>query len=156
MMKKLLFISVLLAFGLTSFCQPNPVEGDYRTKDSGSWYSVSNWETYSSGSWIPATSLPNPGGSNPPTAITILDGHTMHLNDDSGSDMSFKSKLVVNEGGEVKLGATVENLTIEFDSDSTIINGIYSYYNTGSNYPVSIKLLGNTKMIINGILTTDN
>src|SRR6185369_6321443 len=47
--------------------------GDYRSKATGNWNSISTWEIYSGGSWIAASASP----SSSDAVITILTGHTV-------------------------------------------------------------------------------
>ncbi|WP_218026528.1 hypothetical protein, partial [Flavobacterium flevense] len=72
-MKQKYLLLLFIVFNLIgSYAQVN---GDFRSKSSGDWESVSSWETWSGGLWINATSYP--GQINGTYAITINTGNTI-------------------------------------------------------------------------------
>ncbi|HPI54426.1 MAG TPA: hypothetical protein PLU10_07005, partial [Chitinophagaceae bacterium] len=68
--------SLILIFILCKFSLNAQTNGDYRSKQSGIWSTVSNWETYNGSSWIAATTFP----TNMNGVITILSSHSMSVN----------------------------------------------------------------------------
>lgn len=97
----------------------------YRSKQTGTWETVANWEQYNGSSWVAATSYPGEisnGCSNP--MVTIQSGHTMSLdagviiipnltvadnatvNVDVAANLSVSSTLTINKtttGGKIQV-----------------------------------------------------
>jgi hypothetical protein len=106
-------VIILLIFCFRSaFAQ---TETDYQTINSGSWNSLSIWEIYEGGQWIPAVVTPD----YTVNSITIRTGHTVSIN----------SNLTVDQT-EVAAGGVLQhdsgNLVINNGTgDDLIVNGTF-------------------------------
>jgi len=96
-MKKLFTILFSLLF-LTSFAQIN---GDYRSKASGTWLTPATWETFNGTSWVDATVPPNPiSGMTSDNTITITTPNSVTYALADGS-YTFLPKLTVESGASL-------------------------------------------------------
>ncbi len=86
---------VCLVF-LTGNAQNN---GDFRSKESGSWKDKQTWEKYDNGSWENTNSAP---GNEPEATITIRQGHTVEFDASSAQVLN----LIVENGGQLYRNST--------------------------------------------------
>lgn len=110
-MKKTLLIVSILFLSVGIFAQ---AEGDYRTAVSGFADAVSTWETFESGSWVAASSIP--GSTND---VTVLSGHTLDV---GGSSSISIHNLTVESGAVVtssdhNRSVTIYGATVLVDGD---------------------------------------
>jgi hypothetical protein len=146
--RTILLMSVFVIFGaLTAFSQST---GDYRSVVTGSWDTLSTWETYNGSAWVPATVYPN----DSTTSVTISAGDTVTFNAsprrtwnltvEAGGMLYAKTgntttnrylrvygALIQNDG---QIGAAVDGLGLEFKSQVTLQGG-------GTNYICRIRPL---------------
>ena len=113
MKKNILFISILLLW----YFHSNAADGDFRTKASGNWNSVSTWQRHNGSTWVDATYTPSYTDQD----ITILAGYSVTITDPVTVDqVNVKGTLTLNSG---------VTLTVN-DGTGTDI----SVSNTSSNY----------------------
>lgn len=106
-MKKILICFLLLSFlpAIKVFSQyPVPVDGDYRSFNSGNWNVASNWEKYSSvgKKWVTSTTSPSVTGLA--KTVTIMPGHTIDATSNITSS-STSANIIVSEGGTLNMNA---------------------------------------------------
>lgn len=80
-------------------CEVAPVDGDYRTVDSGAWSSIAIWEVYSGGAFGPAAVPPSAASGT----ITVRSPHVVSVNAPTVAD-----QLVVSSGGVVSQTSTLQ------------------------------------------------
>jgi len=97
--------------------------GDYRSKASGYWSSISTWETYNGTSWVNASAAP----AQTDGAIEIMPGNTVTISAD----------------------VTADQITIDSAATVVINSSRYLYTNNGTG----TDLVVNGTLNINGYLT---
>jgi hypothetical protein len=132
--------------------------GDFRSKQNGTWTSVSTWEQYSGGVWVAATTFPNSSSSD----VTIQPGNTIIV--DGTGPYALKNLIVSSSGklysnntstatniylsvfGNILCNGTLgnaplnDNLAFNIEGSTCIISGsgnfttsrLRKYYNTNS------------------------
>ena len=113
-MKKLFTIVAFVFSAIYLVNAQTPEAGDYRSKASGDWNTVSNWETYSTSSgWTNAGS--KPGSSR---NVTIKDGTTITLSTtntcknltiENGGTLDATVSSSIRVGGVSAMNATLQN-----------------------------------------------
>ncbi|WP_278036070.1 HYR domain-containing protein [Flavobacterium nitratireducens] len=121
MKQNYLFLFLLLFSLVNSFGQ---VDGDFRSKTSGNWESISSWEIYSGSSWIDATTFP--GQISGSYNITITTGNTISIT----SNMSTLSMGNINIIGTLNLNPSSSPNTINLLTNTLNINGGVLNFNT--------------------------
>ncbi len=99
-MKKLLLTVLLFAFALVGFSQ-TPTDGDYRSKASGTWSTIANWQVRSGGTWANAAVVPTAANS-----VYIQDVHTITVD---VANANCKD-LQINITGGVAIGTNILNV----------------------------------------------
>jgi hypothetical protein len=120
-----IFITASAAFNNTS----GQSNGDYRSRQSGTWNVNTTWEKYQGGNWI-SPSNDFPALTNIRTRITIQNGHTVTGNGNIRSQSS-SAYLQINQGGTLNMGTYY----------------IRSSNATGSRFPA---------IVVNGTLNTSS
>src|SRR5689334_19554480 len=103
---------LILAVLFFSLAMSGQATGDYRSKTSGNWDSLTSWDYYDGNTWVPATDYP--GYTTDTGTVTITNGSNITLN--TNITNSFP-KLVVGE-----------DATADASSQGTLtVNGIYTF-----------------------------
>jgi hypothetical protein len=112
-------------FSLLCFTASAQTAGDYRSVASGTWATVANWQTYSGGAWIAATTAPN-SASN---VITIQSPNTISIAASVTAD-----QIIVDPGATLSTtGGAGVILTIANGTGVDLtINGTFQESATGS------------------------
>lgn len=114
-----------------------PLTGNYRSTGSGSFSTLSNWETQVGDCWEAATELPSVSSNN----IIIRNGHTITINNAVNAD-----QIIIEPSGtlDINNGAT---LTLSDGPGSDlVVNGTFNLNNNGT-------LTGNGVVLVNGSAT---
>lgn len=123
---------------------PNPITGDYRSKQSGDWTALSTWERWDGTTWVnPAPDYPVYNNSG---TTTILNGHTVTvaatLANGSGyihlTKINAGGQLIVNNGASLNLAndGSLSTTDLQVDGALTVLGGLFT------NGNVSVQLNG--------------
>ena len=124
-MKKVLLFLALLVVCKVGFGQ---VDGDFRTKQAGSWFTSSNWEIYQDGlGWVVASTSPRNVSNN-----TVTINHNMLM---SSSNASLSTLLVLSGNLTIYSGRELDiSTTLTLNSGSIInVDGTLRIYSSFSN-----------------------
>lgn len=118
--------ALVFVFSFTLLIGTSFSQFHYRTVASGNWGTVSTWEYFTGGSWIPAIATPN----NNDSTITIRNGHTVTVFAPVTVD-----QVTIDVGGTLQNNAgvqiTINNSPIAVGSDF-IVNGTFIENGTAS------------------------
>lgn len=94
-----LFVFALIVyFNFSNRHEAYAATGDYRTKATGNWNSISIWERYNGSNWVAASASP----SNTDNAIAIRNGHTVTVTANATVD-----QVDINSGGQLILNSGI-------------------------------------------------
>ncbi|TVQ82407.1 MAG: hypothetical protein EA393_16645, partial [Bacteroidetes bacterium] len=71
------FLLLVTVFSSIQFTLSAQSVNDFRTKDNGNWFTVSNWERFDGSNWTDATY--RPGGAQPTGHVVILEEHSIQI-----------------------------------------------------------------------------
>jgi hypothetical protein len=101
-MKKIIFYLFLLFFILSiPVLGQTPVNGDYRSLQSGNWNIKENWEKYNGSTWIAASEFPPISGLT--KKVTIVSGHIIDATNSITSN-SGTAEIFVATNGTLNMG----------------------------------------------------
>ena len=113
MKKKYLFIILLFTISLSSFGQSI---GDFQSITSGTWSSISSWQTWN-GAWLPATSYP--GQFTGTNSVTIQAGHTITI----ASNLTTLFMGIITVKGTLTVNPAPSPNEINLDTKNLTIDG---------------------------------
>ena len=120
-MKKKYFTLILLLF--STFFIFGQIAGDYQSSSSGTWSTISSWETFDGTSWVAATEYPGQSTGN--NTVTIQSGHIItiatNLTTQNMGDVIVNGTLDLDPGSnpwEVTLNAS----SIDINGASAILD----------------------------------
>jgi hypothetical protein len=113
--------------------------GDYRTKASGDWSSISTWEKYNGSGWINATVAPTSADG----MIEIISGHSVTITSSVIAD-----QVVIDDGGMLTNSGGTFTIVNGIGTD-IIVNGLWNI-----DSPVTIS--NDATGVISGLTFCDN
>jgi hypothetical protein len=149
MMKKLLLTCMLFAIATMGFAQ-TPTNGDYRSKATGNWSLVSNWQVRSAGTWADATVAPTATNN-----VYIQEAHIITVD---VANVNCKD-LNINLNGVATIGTNILNVSgkIRAYSGTADISGLDgTYTGTSSTTPASTMITNTLPGILKFIGATRN
>ncbi len=128
-------------------------QNDYRTFQSGDWFSPETWEVYTGDSWVLSASIPDAATSN---QIRICTGHTISVSDNITID-----QMLVEAGGAINLASnktiTVnDGVGVDLVVDGILrINGDANQNSIGVTGIGKVQITGDCYWYSGGITNTD-
>ncbi len=128
---------IYFQFGKSEKAYALPSNGDYRSKQSGSWGTATNWEKYQGGNWTTPSSAPTSSDG----LIEILSGHTMTVAASVTAD-----QILVDAGGTLAVSTGTLTLNNGTGTDITI-NGSMTVSSTVTMSNSSTIILAGTETV---------
>ncbi|MBK0382361.1 T9SS type A sorting domain-containing protein [Pedobacter sp. SD-b] len=135
-MKKLLLFLMLFAFATMGFAQ-TATDGDYRSKATGNWSDVANWQIRTGGTWATASTAPTAANN-----VYIQDAHVITID---VASVNCKD-LDINITGGVAIGTNTLNVSgkIRAFSGTADVSGSDGTYAGTSSTATASGMISNT------------